>query len=159
MKSFKDFKCGWIINNVNINKGKNFQFFGEITIKASPPIYLYIKLYIVAAWSYSVVECYRVMFIGESTDNVLQWWKKKVQWRIGNRAPPLSSLYCTVYSVQCTLHTIHFTHFTVKCIICTAHWPLWTVPSERYTVHCTQFLFIMALTLVGPWSSRHPVRI
>ena len=39
MKSLKDFKCGWIVNNVEIIKGKNSQFFGEITIKASPPIY------------------------------------------------------------------------------------------------------------------------
>ena len=39
MKSLKDFKCGWIIPNVDIRNGKNFQFFGEITIKASPPIW------------------------------------------------------------------------------------------------------------------------
>ena len=39
MKSLKDFKCGGIIPNVDINKEKYFQFFGEITIKASPPIY------------------------------------------------------------------------------------------------------------------------
>ena len=38
MKSLKDFKCGYIINNVDINKGKNSQFFDEITIKAIPPI-------------------------------------------------------------------------------------------------------------------------
>ena len=45
MKSLKDFKCGWIINNVDINKCKNSQFFDEITIKASPPIYIYGYLY------------------------------------------------------------------------------------------------------------------
>ena len=39
MKSLKDFKCGWIIPKVDKKKGKNSQFFGEITIKASPPIY------------------------------------------------------------------------------------------------------------------------
>ena len=39
MKSLKDLKCGSIIPNVDIKKGKNFQFFGEITIEASPPIY------------------------------------------------------------------------------------------------------------------------
>ena len=39
MKSLKDFKCGLIIPNVDIKKGKNSQFFGEITIKASPSIY------------------------------------------------------------------------------------------------------------------------
>ena len=40
MKSLKNFKCGWIVNNVDINKGKNSHFFGETTIKASPPIYV-----------------------------------------------------------------------------------------------------------------------
>ena len=39
MNSLKDFKCGWKIHNVDIKKGKNSQFLGEITIKASPPIY------------------------------------------------------------------------------------------------------------------------
>ena len=38
MKSLQDFKCGWIMNNVDLNKGKNSHFFVEITIKASPPI-------------------------------------------------------------------------------------------------------------------------
>ena len=38
MKSLKDFKCGWIIPFVDIKKGENSQFFGEITIKASPAI-------------------------------------------------------------------------------------------------------------------------
>ena len=33
-------KCGLIIHNVDIKKGKNSHVFGEITIKASPPIYL-----------------------------------------------------------------------------------------------------------------------
>ena len=40
MKSLKDFKCGGIIPNVDIKKGGNSQSFGEITIKASPPIYV-----------------------------------------------------------------------------------------------------------------------
>ena len=40
MKSLKDFKCVWIIPNVDIKKGTNSHFFGEITIKASPPIYI-----------------------------------------------------------------------------------------------------------------------
>ena len=40
MKSLKDFKCGSIIRNVDIERGKNSQFFGQITIKASPPIYI-----------------------------------------------------------------------------------------------------------------------
>ena len=40
MKSLKDFKYGSIIPNVDIKKGKNSPFFGEITIKAIPPIYL-----------------------------------------------------------------------------------------------------------------------
>ena len=42
MKSLKEFKCVWIIPNVDIKKGKNSQYFGEITIKASPPIYIYL---------------------------------------------------------------------------------------------------------------------
>ena len=44
MKSLKDFKCGWIIHNVDIKRGKHSQLFGEITIKASPPIYTFIWL-------------------------------------------------------------------------------------------------------------------
>ena len=40
-KSLKDFKCGRIIPNVDIKKGNNSQFFGEITIKANPPIYIF----------------------------------------------------------------------------------------------------------------------
>ena len=40
MKSLKDFKCGWIIPNLDIKKGENSHFFGEITTKASPPIYI-----------------------------------------------------------------------------------------------------------------------
>ena len=40
MKSVEDFKCGWIILNVDIKKGENSQLFGEITIKVSPPIYI-----------------------------------------------------------------------------------------------------------------------
>ena len=39
MKSLKDFKCGLIIPNVDIQKGENSQVFGEITIKGSPSIY------------------------------------------------------------------------------------------------------------------------
>ena len=39
MKSLKDFKCGWIITNVDIKRGENSQIFDEITIKASPPIW------------------------------------------------------------------------------------------------------------------------
>ena len=31
--------CGWIIHNVDIKKRENSQFLGEITIKASPPIF------------------------------------------------------------------------------------------------------------------------
>ena len=38
MKSLNNFKCGWIIPNMDIKKGKHSQFFGETTIKASPPI-------------------------------------------------------------------------------------------------------------------------
>ena len=44
MKSIKDFKCGWIIPVVDIKKGKNSQFFDEITIKVSPPIYTFCPL-------------------------------------------------------------------------------------------------------------------
>ena len=40
MKSLREFKCGWIIHNVDIKKGKNSHLFGEIPIKASPPIYI-----------------------------------------------------------------------------------------------------------------------
>ena len=39
MKSLKDFKSGLIIHKVDIKRAKSSQFFGEITIKASPPIY------------------------------------------------------------------------------------------------------------------------
>ena len=38
MKALKDFKCSWIIHSVDLEKGKHSQFVGEITIKASPPI-------------------------------------------------------------------------------------------------------------------------
>ena len=31
-----------LIDNVDIKKGKISQFFGEITIKSSPPIYVYV---------------------------------------------------------------------------------------------------------------------
>ena len=37
----KDFKYGWIIPNGDIKKGKNSHLFGEITIKAIPPIYIW----------------------------------------------------------------------------------------------------------------------
>ena len=46
MKSLKDFNCGWIIHNVDMKKGKNSQFFGEIAIKASPPIWISQKLHV-----------------------------------------------------------------------------------------------------------------
>ena len=32
-----------IIPNVDLKKGKNSNFFGEITIKESPPIYIYVS--------------------------------------------------------------------------------------------------------------------
>ena len=38
MKLLKDCKCVCIIHNVDIKMGKNSQFFGKITIRASPPI-------------------------------------------------------------------------------------------------------------------------
>ena len=38
MKSLKNFKFGWIIHNVDLKKGTNSQFSGQINIKASPPI-------------------------------------------------------------------------------------------------------------------------
>ena len=44
MKSLKDFKCGLVIPNVDIKKEKNFQFIGEITIKASSHIYIFISI-------------------------------------------------------------------------------------------------------------------
>ena len=40
MKSLKNFKCGSIIPNVDIKKKENSQIFDEITIKASPPIWV-----------------------------------------------------------------------------------------------------------------------
>ena len=41
MKSLKEFKCGGIVPIVDIKKGENSQMFDEITIRASPPIYIY----------------------------------------------------------------------------------------------------------------------
>ena len=41
MKSLEDFKWGWIIQNVYIKRGKNSKKFGDITIEASPPIYIF----------------------------------------------------------------------------------------------------------------------
>ena len=37
MKSLKDFKCCWVIPNVDIKKGKIFQFFGGITSRQVLP--------------------------------------------------------------------------------------------------------------------------
>ena len=34
-----------MINIVDLNEVKNFQFFGDIIIKASPPIYIYILVF------------------------------------------------------------------------------------------------------------------
>ena len=43
IKALKDFTCGWIIKSVDKKKNKKSQIFGDITIKASPPICLYIS--------------------------------------------------------------------------------------------------------------------
>ena len=40
MKSLKELKCVGIVPIVDIKKGENSQIFDEITIRASPPIYI-----------------------------------------------------------------------------------------------------------------------
>ena len=70
MKSLKDFKCGWIIHNVDIKKGKNSQIFGEITIKASPPIYV---IRLGKPFRYN----FRKLYIFHKQVRVLSWSKQK----------------------------------------------------------------------------------
>ena len=83
-----DFKYSWIIPNVDIKKGKKSHFFGEIALKASPPIYLYTFLFL----------CMRFFFF----DYILLWYNLMKMYLhflyIGQKKAHFNLLHCAKYS-------------------------------------------------------------
>ena len=154
MKSLKDFKCGWIILNMDKKKGKNSHFFGQITIKASPPISVFeqkISYYYLfyfhnvsrsiknGVWSY-----FHSMNVPSKTNTTIRCCAVKCTIRLCIAQCNLRSLQggiCWFYTVKCkalsVMSTFYFINFTVSPVVCSSL--LLTVYSVHYRIdirHC-----------------------
>ena len=112
MKSLKEFKYIWIIPNGDIKKSKHSHFFGEITIKAIPPIYiLHDSIYIYTPQQYIYTLHYSI-YIHDTT--VYIYTTRQYIYTLHNSIY-INDTTVYIYTKQQYIYTLHdsiYIHYT-----------------------------------------------